>query len=682
MAMFTRPRRWLAVIGALAIAGSVLVSTPQPAQAANPVDFDPGYIISDAQFYNASAMNEGQIQAFMRGMLPGCAQANGVPCLPNYAESTVTRAATSRCAVYEGAASEPASRIINKVAKACGINPQVILATLQKENGLVTKQSPTAGAYRTAMGYACPDTAACDAAYFGFFNQVYSAASQFIRYGVNPSSWRYRPGAVAVQYHPNAACGSTVVNIQNKATAALYNYTPYQPNAAAMANLGGTGDACSSYGNRNFWVYFSDWFGSPTGKINPVGSLDIAALTPGAVRVAGWVFDPDTKAATDVHVYVNGVGASFPANNERPDLPPVFGDVGTQHGFDVSVPIRSGGAQNVCVYGINQGPGANVLLGCRTLQALSGSPIGVIDSISYAAGQITVKGWALDPDTTASIPVHVYDGASGLAFTADVARPDIAAAYPGYGAAHGYSATFPASGGLRTICVYGIDIVAPGANSGRGCVSINVQGGSPFGVLDSVSAVPGAFVVSGWSIDPETASSIPVHVYAGGNGFALTADGQRPDVAAVYPGFGPSHGFQATIPATPGTYPVCAYGINVGAGSNNGLGCRTLTALSGSQIGIPDSVVAANGAITTSGWAIDPDTADSVSVRIEVDGVSQTVLANASRPDLAGAYPLYGPLHGYTSTTPVAPGPHRVCVMGINVGPGADNVRGCADVVL
>ena len=42
--------------------------------------------------------------------------------------------------------------------------------------------------------------------------------------------------------------------IENRATAALYYYTPFTPNAAALANLGGTGDACLSYGNRNFWL--------------------------------------------------------------------------------------------------------------------------------------------------------------------------------------------------------------------------------------------------------------------------------------------------------------------------------------------------------------------------------------------------------------------------------------------
>src|SRR5690606_20979087 len=54
---------------------------------------------------------------------------------------------------------------------------------------------------------------------------------------------------------------------KNEATAALYNYTPYTPNAAALANLYTTGDSCSSYGNRNFWAFYTDWFGSPVGKV-------------------------------------------------------------------------------------------------------------------------------------------------------------------------------------------------------------------------------------------------------------------------------------------------------------------------------------------------------------------------------------------------------------------------------
>jgi hypothetical protein len=48
-----------------------------------------------------------------------------------------------------------------------------------------------------------------------------------------------------MQYNPDAACGTKAVYIRNQPTASLYTYTPYTPNAAAPANLGGTGNACS-----------------------------------------------------------------------------------------------------------------------------------------------------------------------------------------------------------------------------------------------------------------------------------------------------------------------------------------------------------------------------------------------------------------------------------------------------
>ena len=97
-----------------------------------------------------------------------------------------------------------------------------------------------------------------------------------------------------VQFHPNTACGTTTLTIRNKATAALYYYTPYQPNAAALSNLYGTGDACSSYGNRNFWRMYSDWFGSPTGgSSNPTGNWEAATASLGRISLSGWMLDPD-----------------------------------------------------------------------------------------------------------------------------------------------------------------------------------------------------------------------------------------------------------------------------------------------------------------------------------------------------------------------------------------------------
>lgn len=63
-------------------------------------------------------------------------------------------------------------------------------------------------------------------------------------------------------YNPNAACGARSITIRNKATAVLYYFTPYQPNAAALAAGYGVGNSCSAYGNRNFFLYFTSWFGS------------------------------------------------------------------------------------------------------------------------------------------------------------------------------------------------------------------------------------------------------------------------------------------------------------------------------------------------------------------------------------------------------------------------------------
>ena len=50
--------------------------------------------------------------------------------------------------------------------------------------------------------------------------------------------------------------GDIDVYVKNKATAALYTYTPYQPNEAALNNMYGLGDRCSAYGNRNFYNMF------------------------------------------------------------------------------------------------------------------------------------------------------------------------------------------------------------------------------------------------------------------------------------------------------------------------------------------------------------------------------------------------------------------------------------------
>jgi hypothetical protein len=689
-----------AVVSVVVLGAGIVVGVAGPVQAADASTFDPGYIISDQRFFDSGAMDEAAIQNFLRSRLPSCAQSNGAACLPNFTETTPTRAATTRCTTYAGAANEPASRIINKVAKACGINPQVLVVTLQKENGLVTNGSPGPASYRTAMGYGCPDTAACDSTYYGFFNQVYSAASQFIRYGVNPTSWRYHVGQVAVQFHPNAACGSTVVNIRNRATAALYNYTPYQPNAAAMANLYRTGDACSSYGNRNFWAYFTDWFGSTTGPVNPFGDIDEMSGAIGQITVRGWVIDPDSTASLDVHIYVDGVGTSVNANQSRPDLASSYPNSGTAHGFTSTVAVASGGPHEVCIYAINTGPGGNSLIRCSTVTTPGGPPMGYIDSTSVSGGEITIGGWAIDPDTAAPIQVHVYVDSASVAVTANAARADIASAYPAYGGNHGFSTKMPAAPGPHQVCAIGIN-VASGGNQSLGCATVAVpypagtfpeQGRAPIGYIDATSVSAGSVTVGGWSIDPDTGAPIQVHVYVGEVGVAVTADIDRADIAAAYPAYGGKHGFSTVVAAQPGVRQVCAYGINTSTGGNSSLGCVqvTIPAPSGTSIteqgrvpiGYIDSLVASPGAVTVGGWAIDPDTASPVSVHLYLDSASVAVTANIARQDIAAAYPAYGGGHGFSLRMNATSGSHTVCAYAINTAAGGNASLGCQTITV
>ena len=310
---------------------------------------------------------------------------------------------------------------------------------------------------------------------------------------------------------------------------------------------------------------------------SPIGIVDSVTAGLGTITVTGWTLDPDTTSSIPVHIYTDSSAQVITAGDSRPDLASAYPAYGAAHGFSTTYAAPPG-AHTVCVYGINiAGAGANSLRGCRTVTVPTGSPIGVIDSVSVAPGSITVTGWTLDPDTAASVPVHIYSDASGLAFTANVNRPDIAAAYPGYGAAHGYSATFAAGPGQHTVCVYSIDIAGTGANSLRGCRVVSVPTGSPIGVVDSVTLSGSTVTVTGWALDPDTAASIPVHVYSDANGLAFTANTPRPDIASAYPGYGAAHGYSASFTAPSGTHTVCVYAIDIaGTGANSMRGCRVI----------------------------------------------------------------------------------------------------------
>jgi hypothetical protein len=281
-------------IGAIA---ALTFFTQKPAEAASAAGFNSGNIIDDLVFTNKNTMSPDQIQVFLNSKVPTCdtwgtqpsefgggtraqwGSAHGAPppytCIKDY---------------YEGGYS--AAQIIYNTAQEFSINPQVLIVLLQKEQALITDTWPTPGQYRSATGYGCPDSTpgVCDSSYYGFTNQVRWAARMFRAIFNNSPNW-YTPyvlGNNYIQYNPNSSCGGSVVNIENRATQSLYNYTPYQPNQGAL-NAGYGTAPCGAYGNRNFYLYFIDWFGTvrASDSMSPHPDGTVIALDDSAYQIQG-----------------------------------------------------------------------------------------------------------------------------------------------------------------------------------------------------------------------------------------------------------------------------------------------------------------------------------------------------------------------------------------------------------
>lgn len=289
-------------VSIMILTSAIAVVQPKQADAAlKGSDFVAGNIIDGSLFYQGNAMSTDQIQKFLNAKVPTCdtngtqpssrwsssrnrnytraewGTVNGNPppfkCLKDFTQNTPTMNADTYCPNKYTGGTKTAAQIIRDVSVACNFSQKAMLVLLQKEQSFITDDWPWKVQYTKTTGYGCPDTAlnktvdanqnGCYDEYEGFFKQIYYAARQFRRYALQPELFNFRSGRTSyVQYNPNASCGGKNVAMQNSATAALYNYTPYVPNQAALDNLYGTGNSCSAYGNRNFWRLYNDWFGS------------------------------------------------------------------------------------------------------------------------------------------------------------------------------------------------------------------------------------------------------------------------------------------------------------------------------------------------------------------------------------------------------------------------------------
>jgi len=704
-------RTTLGLVAAFAVAVSGLTfgtiaaeqTTTEAASAATASSFDPGYIISDKNFYNGSAMTGSEVQSFLNTVGASCRQASGGPiCLKNFTQNvSAIKAVSGRCAAIAGG-NKSAATIIAQVGSACGVSQKALIVLLEKEQGIISTSSPTNWMYQHATGFACPDTAPCDPAYRGFAQQVYAAALQFKRYQASPTSWAYQAGRNnSILYNPDATCGRKTVYIQNQATAGLYIYTPYTPNKSALDNLYGSGDRCGAYGNRNFWRMYTDWFGSPTGNSSPTGHIDAVRGSNGSIGISGWAADPDTTAPLRVAFYVDGVGKrTVDADIDRGDLASRLGAGNTKHGFSTNLTGIAPGNRSVCAIAINQGPGSNATLGCATVSVGSNPPKGVLDTVRGGTNTIAVAGWVLDPDSSAAPNYKVQvDGVGAIDAKADRTRNDVAKVNPGVGSTLGFSNTITkVAAGTRQVSLWTQDkpgtkwvkLVTKTATVTDPTTGSTGQTGAVKGAYDSATVGTGTVSVSGWAIDPDVYDPVKYKIHIDGLEVGSgSATATRGDVARRYPGWGSDVGLNTTVKnVKPGKHSVVVWYQDLPRGKYVKWGTKTVTVpgapsttptasptatpttpptstgKTGPVMGAYDSARAGKGTVSVSGWAIDPDVSTPVKYKLHIDGLEVgSGSANATRTDVERVHPGWGSDVGLNATvTGVKAGQHSVVV--------------------
>ena len=275
-------------------------------------DFDPGNLVPDSVFADTKTFGgPAGIQQFL--VAKGSVLANTDPTF--LLKLGEPQDASTKTALSDPEPNLPrlrtAAELIWDAGQGSGLNPQVIVVTLQKEQSLITgtfsSDSSLQTALNHALGFGCPDSGGCGAIYSGFYYQLFGnldaqgnrylgAAFSLMRSYNTPNgrgpmvdvnSDAFGSPAVRVSHvgdtiylqntqgPPNNAAPVQAVTIGNLSTAALYRYTPHVYN-----------------GNYNFWKFFTQWFKYPNGSILTIsgsgvtGNGNVYIVENGALSLA------------------------------------------------------------------------------------------------------------------------------------------------------------------------------------------------------------------------------------------------------------------------------------------------------------------------------------------------------------------------------------------------------------
>jgi hypothetical protein len=320
----------------LAVMGSLIFVSVPTAHA----DFNHNLIMDDAVFSNSNSMSMGLINSFLNQFPTSCISTNN-----GFSSPDPTGYSPSTGYTYGGNVS--GGQVIYDAALAYGLNPQVLIATLQKESSVVTGTASYHCQYiNTAMGYGCPDSGSCPtnpATMSGFSKQVIHAA-WLLRFGelrsLGNTGWNVQSsnypqggdhwdnsddpptcyGGPMTQGNLSRGCGQAVtfydgyttidgssVHMDSGATAALYWYTPHFS------------------GNQNFINIFIGWFGATTSDSSN-DTLSFVKLNDSSGNAKDAGYSSTSSYSTPIINAVTGYPAVSPNSGVVP-LPRPDGDL-------------------------------------------------------------------------------------------------------------------------------------------------------------------------------------------------------------------------------------------------------------------------------------------------------------------------------------------------------------------
>ncbi len=172
----------------------------------------------------------------------------------------------------------------------------------------------------------------------------------------------------------------------------------------------------------------------------PVGSVDsVTVANNGIVTIVGWTFDPDRpRDAVSVRVTYDGATLALPlfgATTSRPDVAAQHPDAGARHGYTASF-LLPYGSHEVCVTHLNYfGTEGSDQSSCRNLFVANHVPVASLEVFgTNGPGRMRIAGWAVDPDSSQPLRIHIYDGANRIGeVIANAPRPELTSMFPGLG---------------------------------------------------------------------------------------------------------------------------------------------------------------------------------------------------------------------------------------------------------